>query len=119
MKHSLLVATLIGTFVIANHSVTAQDPRSEATARAVALIEAQLASGQPIQLSGQTLTLTGDTLRLSGRASFQFDDNWIRADGAVVHQDTKRVELTGQVMSFLGPEAAQRLGLRPPSIEYR
>jgi hypothetical protein len=119
MKRSLLVATVISTFVIANRSVTAQDSRSEATARAVAVLEAQLASGQAIQLSGQTLTLTGDTLRVSGRASFQLNDTWIRADGAVVHLATKRVDLTGQVMSFLGPETSKGLGLRAPSIDYR
>lgn len=115
MRTPLMLAVVAGLALWATPSSNARAVDSS-RARLAALVQTRLASQQVVHLSADEVTLTGDNLRLVGKARVRFDDTFILADEVVINQETKKVELIGNVNAHLPGPPPERVA---PRIQYR
>lgn len=116
MRTVCLTATVGGIALIAVAAALAQDRRTETNACLVGLIQDRIESRQSVRVAADEISLTRDTLRLVGHAWVRFSDTSIRSDEIVWNQDTKRIDLIGNVNAFLGSATGCA---DPPRIEFR
>jgi hypothetical protein len=120
MKRGLTTVIVLVTGLATTSPVLAQGGAKPWNDCVATEIQERLVAQQPLRLAAQNVSLDGDTLRLTGRATVRFEQTMVIAEEIVIHQSTKRVELTRVRQIYLG--GGSRCAPPPsavPRIEYR